>query len=81
MTLSLVTEPKPHWWEASALTTTPVLNCTPLFFAIFNFVIILYLLYILFGGLLFLFVDPQFENQDLSNVDTHGNKVYPEFPI
>ena len=27
------------------------------------------------------FVDPQLENQDLTNVDTCGNKVYPEFPI
>ena len=25
MTLSLEIEPRPHWWEASALTTTPPL--------------------------------------------------------
>ena len=41
-----------------------------------------YLINLLFLLLLiFHFVDPQLENQDLTNVDTQGNKVYPEFPI
>ena len=37
--------------------------------------------HILLIGITFLFIDPQLENQDMTNIDTHGNKVYPEFPI
>ena len=35
----------------------------------------------MFNPFSFYLTDPQLENQDLSNIDGQGNKIYPEFPI